>query len=960
MPCPKAAPEDRAYELLWKNIKEIKMGKIKELDKLGQSIWFDYIRRSFTENGDLQNLIDNGVLGVTSNPTIFEKAVAGSSDYDEAFQKFVQDDLSIDEIYEKIVLEDIAQAADLFLPVYKKTNGLDGYVSLEVSPTLAHDTNGTIQDARRFFAALGRPNIMIKVPATPEGIPAIRTLIGEGINVNVTLMFNMRHYLDVTEAFLQGLEHNLAGGGDLSKVASVASFFVSRVDTVVDRELGKTANTELQGKIAIANAKVVYDKFLKIFSGPRWLKLAEAGASPQRPLWASTGTKNPLYPDTLYIDQLIGKNTVNTVPPATLTAFQDHGTVAEALTQEIDNSKQQLEKLSSLGIDLSAITEKLQKDGIASFADSFDKLMKAIAEKRQQLLEKKKYFEIYAGSYHDDITTSLEKLRQEKVVRRIWAHDHTVWKHDPAEITNRLGWLTSPDTMKEAVENIESAAHDLRADGITDALLMGMGGSSLASDVFQKIFEVKDGYLNLTVLDSTDPAAVLSVSKRLNPETTVYIASTKSGGTVETLSFLKYFYNQTLNKVGPAEAGKHFIAITDPGSGLEKLAKNLHFRLTFLNDPNIGGRYSALSYFGLVPAGLMGIDLRMLLENAHEMACNCEASNCAVKGNNTGAQLGVVLGEMARKNRDKLTFILSPEIAPFGAWVEQLIAESTGKKGVGILPVVGEDVLKPEEYAADRLFVYLRLNNSHAFEDRVNALIEAGLPVVKIRLKNRYALGGEFFRWEMATAIASHILGINPFDQPNVEAAKDLAREMVAAYQKEGNLPQLKPSLQTGDVIVYGENEAKSIQEAINDFLSGAHLGDEHGKGRSYVALQAFVQPTMAIDAGLEELRGMIQRKYRLATTVGYGPRFLHSTGQLHKGDESEGLFIQITADATEDVAIPDNAGETDSSITFGVLIAAQALGDRQALLEAHRRVIRFHLCNDPLKGINELSKALA
>ena len=777
--------------------------------------------------------------------------------------------------------------------------------------------------------------------------------------MNVTLMFNMHHYLDVAEAYLGGLEQLLENGGNLSKVASVASFFVSRVDTVVDRELGKKGNTELQGKIAIANAKVVYDKFIKIFSGSRWQKLADTGARVQRPLWASTGTKNPLYPDTLYIDQLIGENTVNTVPPATLTAFRDHGTVAATLQQGLNDAKKQLEQLKELGVDLDTITEKLQKDGVASFADSFDKLLKAIAGKREQLLTNKKYFQLHLGDYQDDISASLKKLKQEKIVARIWEHDHTVWKPDPTGIIDRLGWLASPEVMKEAVKDIENFTHNLISDGITDALLMGMGGSSLAPDVFQKIFGAKEGYLNLTVLDSTDPGAVLTVAKKLNPATTVYIASTKSGGTVETLSFLKYFYNLTLEKVGTENVGRHFIAITDPGSNLENMAKELHFRHTFLNDPNIGGRYSVLSYFGLVPAGVQGIDLHELLENAAEMACNCEAANCPVAGNNTGAQLGVVLGNMVLQGRDKLTLILSPGIAPFGAWVEQLIAESTGKEGTGILPVVGEKVLNPDEYAADRLFVYLRLGDDHTFEAHVNALVKAGFPLVQIDLKDRYALGGEFFRWEMATVIAGHLLKINPFDQPNVEAAKDLARKMVAAYHKEGALPKLKPSLQTGDIMVYGAEKATSLQEAIDGFLCEADLGDEHGKGRSYVALQAFVQPTKETDTSLEKLRGIIQKKYRLATTVGYGPRFLHSTGQLHKGDGGKGLFIQITTDVTQDAPIPDKAGETDSSMTFAVLIAAQALGDRQALLDAHRRVIRFKFAGSPAQGLDKLAEAL-
>ncbi len=366
------------------------MTKLQELAKLGQSIWYDYIRRSFITSGELQELIDAGIRGITSNPTIFEKAIAGSSDYDEAMQLLVAKDLSVDEIYESIVLEDIGRAADLFLPVYEATDGLDGYVSLEVSPTLAHDTRGTIDQAERLFAKLNRPNIMIKVPSTEEGIPAITALLRKGVNVNVTLMFNLHHYKVVTDAFLTGLEQRLADGNDISKVASVASFFVSRVDTAVDRELEKIGEKELQGKIAIANAKIVYEEFGRVFSTPRWQKLANAGAKVQRVLWASTGTKNPLYPDTLYVDQLIGEHTINTVPPATLTAFLDHGTVAVTLTRGLDEAKAHLARLRELGVDLDAITEKLQKDGVIAFSDSFEKLMQAIVNKRDRLLAGKK------------------------------------------------------------------------------------------------------------------------------------------------------------------------------------------------------------------------------------------------------------------------------------------------------------------------------------------------------------------------------------------------------------------------------------------------------------------------------------------------------------------------------------------------------------------------------------------
>ncbi|UCE07895.1 MAG: glucose-6-phosphate isomerase, partial [bacterium] len=472
---------------------------------------------------------------------------------------------------------------------------------------------------------------------------------------------------------------------------------------------------------------------------------------------------------------------------------------------------------------------------------------------------------------------------------------------------------------------------------------------------------VSEGYLDLAVLDSTNPGAVLSYARFLNPEQTLFIASTKSGGTVETLSFMKYFYNQTLNKVGKKKVGRHFIAITDSGSGLEALAKQLNFRRIFLNDPNIGGRYSALSYFGLVPAGLIGVDLTRLLDRAQTMVCNmvCNTEGCigAVNGDNTGAILGAIIGELARNGRDKLTFITSPTIEPFGTWVEQLIAESTGKEGVGILPVVGESVLGPGDYANDRLFVYLKFNGDQTYDNQIKALKDNGYPVLQIRLKDKYDLGGEVFRWEIATAIAGYVMKINPFDQPNVEATKVLARKMVAIYQEQGKLPELEPSLQTSNVNVFTEDKVSSLKEAFDKLLGKAHQGDVNGKDRSYVAIQAFIQPSKETGAALQELRTKIQKKYKLATTIGFGPQFLHSTGQLHKGDSGNGLFIQITGDNPEDVPIPDSAGEETSSMTFGVLALAQALGDRQALLDVNRKVIRFHLSKKTVKDLKRLTE---
>ncbi len=544
----------------------------------------------------------------------------------------------------------------------------------------------------------------------------------------------------------------------------------------------------------------------------------------------------------------------------------------------------------------------------------------------------------------------LKEIRDQKIIPRIWRHDHTVWKPDPAEITNRLGWLHLPEKMAALLPGIQAVVDELRREGYGHALLMGMGGSSLAPEVFRSTFGVRKGYLDLAVLDSTDPGAVSAFSEKLNPSKTLYIASTKSGGTVETLSFLKYFYNQTIEVAGAKAAGSHFMAITDPGSSLETLAEKLNFRKIFLNDPNIGGRYSALSYFGLVPAALIGADVPLLLDRALTMTRNNK--ECGPVGKeHSSARLGAIMGVSALSGRDKLTLILSPEISHLGSWVEQLIAESTGKEGKGILPVDGEALLPPDAYANDRLFVYLRLRGNNTDDKKVQVLAEAGHPVVKINLQDIYDLGGEFFRWEMATAIAGVRLGINPFDQPNVESAKISARQILSTYQKEGKLPELSPAFTSKGIAVYTDQAVDTLKKALWHFLSQARTGRQRG----YVALQAYLKPSPETDNALRRLRTTIQTQLKLATTVGYGPRFLHSTGQLHKGDGGQGLFIQFTDDISMDTPIPRVAGEKGSSITFGTLKLAQALGDREALLNAGRKVIRFHFGTDANKGLLRL-----
>jgi transaldolase/glucose-6-phosphate isomerase len=557
------------------------------------------------------------------------------------------------------------------------------------------------------------------------------------------------------------------------------------------------------------------------------------------------------------------------------------------------------------------------------------------------------------GAYQDVIDAALAEIRDQRVMARIWDHDHTVWKPDPTEITNRLGWLNIAEAMEGEVQRLQEFADAVRADGYTHVLLLGMGGSSLAPEVFRKTFGVQEGYLDLAVLDSTDPAAVAAHAERLDPQQTLFIVSTKSGTTVETLSFFKFFYNWTSDAIGAQRAGGHFIAITDPGSSLVELAEKYHFREIFLNDPNTGGRYAALSYFGLVPAALIGMDIALLLDWAIAMAATCKTSNPPRPDANTDAHLGAVLGALAKAGRDKVTLVASAQVTSFGDWLEQLIAESTGKEGKGIVPVVGEPLGSPDIYGDDRLFVNFLLNGDETHEATLTELEETGHPIIRISLHDRYDLGAQCFLWEMAVAVACHMLGVNPFNQPNVEAAKTRARQAVDEYKKRGTLPVETPTLTGEDIVVYGTSKAESPAAALTAFLSQAEPG-------AYVALQAYVPPTPEIEAALQGLRMKVRDRFQLATTLGYGPRFLHSTGQLHKGDAGRGLFVQITVDDPINIPVPDAAGAPDASLTFGLLKTAQAHGDRQALLDAGRRVIRFHLGRDVVQGLKALSKAIS
>lgn len=947
------------------------MNPVGQLEKAGQSVWLDNIRRSLLVYGGLERMIDDdGIKGVTSNPAIFEKAIAGSHDYIETIRNLAKvPDSDAESVYEQIAIDDIQYAADILHPVYHETQGRDGYVSLEVSPRLAHETEATIKAARYLWRTVGRENLMVKVPATEAGLAAVEILLGEGINVNVTLLFSRTVYAQVVEAFLRGLERLYNSGGDVSKVASVASLFVSRIDNAVDQLLDEkiesaagTADAArlhaLKGKAAVANARLAYQQYKTFFSGSRWELLAAHGASSQRLLWASTGTKNPAYSDVLYIESLIGQDTVNTVPPATLDAFRDHGSARAQLEDHLDQAQADLAALEAEGISLDKITDNLLNEGLEKFVSAYKKLLNAVEQALQGARTPMSASQTsqLPDTLQQAVNSALDNWMDDDKVRRLWARDASLWTDD--DENNWLDWLDISEDQCGHLGDLRRLGRFAEGRYFTDVLLLGMGGSSLAPEVFYNVFGKQPEHPRLHVLDSTDPAQILRIESALDLQRTGVIVASKSGSTLEPNILLAYFFDRIRGEIGDKQAALHFAAITDPGSELEKFANAAGFRRVYHGRPGIGGRYSALSDFGLVPAAFAGVDVAKLLGSTLEMVEAC--APCVPARDNPGVLLGLVLGQAAVQGRDKVTLILSPAIAALGSWLEQLLAESTGKQGKGIIPVVDEWPLVPQACGDDRLFVYLRLEGDVDPEQDsvVDALQEAGQAVVRLAVMDIYDLGQEMFRWQFATAVASAEIGINAFNQPDVEASKLATRSLMNAYEASGELPIQMPLVADAHLTLYTDAKNAEVlraavgeQATLADWLN-AHL--QRIQPGDYVALLAYLDRlNEGYSSSLQAIRHQLRNHYRVATCLGFGPRFLHSTGQAYKGGSDSGVFLQLTGGDAEDISVPGHA------YSFAVVKAAQAQGDFQVLAERGRRVLRIHLGTDTVAALARLSELI-
>lgn len=913
------------------------MNPLRKLQEQGQAVWLDYIRRHLIISGELKRMVEeDGLTGITVNPTVLGKVVTGSDDYDDKLINILKKSPHIDtqQLYEKLIVQDIQMAADILRPVYEATNGADGYVSLDLPPSLAYYTDETVAEARRFWKLIDRPNLMLKIPATADGISAIERLIAEGINVNITLIFSLNHYEAATSAYIRGVEKC----AEPCRVASVASFSVSRVDRVVNANLERIGTPEalaLRGKIAIANSKMTYKRFKTLFSGERWEKLAKRGVKPQRLLWANTDARSLNYSDVLYVEELIGQRTISLMSPATMNAFKDHGKVKSTLEEGMSDAEAQLKELAEVGVDLVSLTDRLQVDEVKSFNDSYNGLLNAFEEKsRAVICGRMKRQNLNLGKYTGQVDKRLNSWEENNFAKRFWAKDPTIWFSKPVpEITDRLGWLFLPQISYEQLDSILTFADDVKAEGIRHIVLLGIGGSSLASEVYRNIFGSAPGCPELMIIDSVHPGAIRAIEHRINMEHTLFILASKSGTTLEPLALFKYFWEKT-KQIAP-NPGRHFIAITDPGTPLEKLAQEKRFRRIFLAMPDLCGRYSALSMFGLVPAALIGIDVQRLLDRAWVAAESC--AFCVSERRAPPFGLGAALGELAERGRDKVTFIATSSIGDFPYWLEQLVAESTGKDGKGILPVVNEPFEAVERYGDDRFFIFFSLegDDDRGLERMMEALESAGHPTARLRLTEKADIGMEIFRWEVAVASAGAVIGVHPFNQPDVEISKEFTRRVMGKDRKI-----------IGEAVETVSVDDRELVNAVKRWLSQASEG-------GYIAIHAYLEPAEEATELLQKIRLELLNRFNLSTTLGYGPRFLHSTGQLHKGGPNTGLFLQLIEEPKEDLQIPS------ADYTFSDILHAQSIGDYLALKKRGRKVLRVNLKKDTIGGLSLIEKVI-
>ncbi|MBE7514588.1 MAG: bifunctional transaldolase/phosoglucose isomerase [Anaerolineales bacterium] len=936
------------------------------------NLWYNEFSRDLIRSGAMERLIRQGIIGFTANPTVLERAIGEGTAYDDDLGTLLESE-SLTAL-RRLLTDDLQAAADLLRPLYESSEGRGGFVCVDLPPTHTERPETLLSEAIRVFRGVNRPNLMITILGKPTNLTAIEEALFSGVNIHISGVFSLRGYVHVAECYIRALERRALAGENVREVASVVQVDLARVEGLVNHSLENsirmaqsradihrtTLYSALLGKVAAANARRAYDRFQEFFYGERFARLREAGAHIQPILWGAVDPNAPTIAKTEYLNMVGSADTYILTTRQTLDAFAAHPPPPEIPALDMPTAAETLKRAEELEIDLELIARRLQGDEEELFGDAFRKLITRVDGKRKTLMSGfMKRQSLVLGVYQGLVESAMKRLRGQLSITRTWARDPLLWKPSPDDaeaLSNRLAWLFLPTDGRTDVQRMVALRNELRAEGITHILLIGMGGSILTGETLWEIFGSQPDAPELVILDTNDPIAIAKAERKLDMVTTCVVVSSRSGKAIETLALLRY----VVAKFPEGGAGAHLIAITEAGSPLETEARRLGAREIFLCPPHLVGAYAALSYYGLLPAALCGIDVQGVLSAGAEMQTACAAG---VMGNNhPGLWLGALMGTMALQGRDKLALLAAPEIAPLCLWIEPLIAEGLGKDGKSVIPVVAPTPGMPHDYDDDRLFVYLRLENSTENPDEsAQRLREAGHPMVTLTLRDRTDVGAEFFRWQFATVVAAMVLGVNPFATPNVDESRRLIHRLLDDYATTRTLPKHAPQQTEGGLRLIAEEgmgrllrdlaaqrayRGSALVGALAAFFSLARSGD-------YVVFMPFFNPDVAQTATLNDIQRRARHVLKRAVMVNIFPRSLHTVGQMHKGGSGKGVFVQLTTDTAPDIAIP---GER---YTFGVLRAVQADGDFEIFQNQGMRIIRLHCGKDVSAGLRAIEAAI-
>ena len=895
------------------------MDPIQSVHSLGQSLWLDIIRRDSLDSGELADRVAAGELrGATSNLTILESAILSSDSYSVDLRRLAQAGWTAEKIFNQLAVDDIRAAADAFLPLFEQTNGGDGFVSIDVNPEFADDTNRTIEEAKRLWDAVNRPNAMIKIPATLAGLPAIESSIRAGINVNATLIFSLGRYIEVMEAYMIGLEGRLEAGGSLDYVTSVASFFVSPIDIALDEQLrevfqrceaeGERASS-LLGKVAIANSKLAYAQFVATFQGERFQKLATRGARVQRPLWASTSMKNPEYPDTYYVDNLIGPDTVNALSEASLKAFKDHGTPELTLPENISTARSQLQALDDLGISLDAAAEQLEVQGVSESAISYRSILGTIEEK--------------AGAFQKEIAALEPKMREtlaevelDEVGKRLWQQDVTLWverDREKARVRRWLGWLSEPARASTETAELTRFAEALDP-AITTFVLIGSGGGTITAEMLARILAPPNG-IDLHTISTANPDDIRTIKRKIAPEATFYLLVDSSSGDGIEEHLLSTFWEQALRKL-EEQTGDHFVVITKDGSKLHHWAVEKGIQKIIEADKQDDFWLSPFNWTSLLPAAQAGADIQSFVQGGVGMTRAC--GPLVDVAQNPGLFLSSVLAAAFRSGRDKVTLFADPPLEPILKWIEGLLAAGRGKEESGFIPIWDEPPGSGNVYGDDRLFVYLR--SSGALDRRLAGWIRADIPVLVLETStNPEAIGEMLVQWQIGAAIAQHLLSVNPTDLDARHRTRAELQHILHRLERKGALPQADPLWQGDGVQLRAASRdlqftGSGLSEVVDFILSESQ--EAGGLG-----LRLYTPMSITLQGKVKRLRHTLRDQLGLFSLASPAGCDLCSDRGL-----KDMVYLILMVKPRKDEAIPGK------NYTFGQLFEGQALSDLAAM----------------------------